>query len=209
MKTAGFAGRPSFRGDVTWLWARGARLLDKTGRRWTMTAPETVHAFEWLVDLRRRHKVVPGPNDLQGMGNLFFAGRSAMALGYANNLRDFYARPQLDWDVVPFPKATDGQRYTRETSDGVGLPEGAKQVEPGWTFVKWLISTEGARFFVIGRAVPARRTVANSADYLRPDTPQHEDLMRQGAGLLPPAAGDLDVQRRRADRAGLRGRHVQ
>ena len=178
MKTAALSGRPSFRGDVTWLWARGAKLLDESGRRWTMTAPETVRAFEWLVDLRRRHKVVPGPTDLQGMGNLFFAGRAAMALGYPNNLREFYARPQLDWDVVPFPKATDGQRYTRETADGVGLPEGAKQVEPGWTFIKWLTSTEGARFFVkAGRAVPARRSAANSPDYLRPDTPQHEDLI--------------------------------
>jgi ABC-type glycerol-3-phosphate transport system substrate-binding protein len=176
MRIAALSGRPSFRGDVTWLWARGAKLLDESGRRWTFTAPETVRAFEWLVDLRRRHKVVPGPNDLQGQGNLFFAGRAAMSLNFPNNVRELYARPQLDWDVAPFPKAIDGQRYTRETADGVGLPEGSKQVEPAWTFAKWLASADGARIFTrAGRAVPARRSAANSPDYLRPDTPQHEE----------------------------------
>jgi multiple sugar transport system substrate-binding protein len=178
MKTAALSGRPSFRGDLPWLWARGAKFLDESGRRWTFTAPETVRAYEWLVDLRRRHKVVPGPADLQGLGNTFFAGRAAMSLGYPNNLREFYSRPQLDWDVVPFPKAVDGQRYTRETADGVGLPEGTKQVEPAWTYVKWLTSAEGAKIFVkAGRAVPARRSAANSPEYLRPDTPQHEELI--------------------------------
>ncbi|HEX2324649.1 MAG TPA: extracellular solute-binding protein [Chloroflexota bacterium] len=176
MRTAALAGRPSFRGNLSWLWARGAKLLDESGRRWTFTAPETVRAFEWLVDLRRRHKVVPGPNDLQGQGNLFFAGRAAMSLNFPNNVRELYARPQLDWDVAPFPKALDGQRYTRETADGVGLPEGSKQVEPAWTFAKWLASADGARIFTrAGRAVPARRSAANSPDYLRPDTPQHEE----------------------------------
>ncbi|HEX2033136.1 MAG TPA: extracellular solute-binding protein [Chloroflexota bacterium] len=176
MRTAALAGRPSFRGNLSWLWAHGAQFLDGSGRRWTFTAPETVRAYEWLVDLRRRHKVVPGPTDLQGQGNLFFAGRAAMALNFPNNLRELYARPELEWDVAPFPKAVDGQRYTRETADGVGLPAGAKQVEPAWTFVKWLTSAEGAKIFTrAGRAVPARRSAATSPDYVRPDTPQHEE----------------------------------
>jgi multiple sugar transport system substrate-binding protein len=176
MKTVALSGRPSFRGNLSWLWARGAKFLDNSGRRWTFNIPETIRAYEWLVDLRRRWKVVPGPSDLQGLGNLFYAGRAAMSLNYPNNLRELYARPQLDWDVTHFPKGIDGQRYTRETADGVGLPEGLKQVEPAWTFLKWLVSADAAKVFTrAGRAVPARRSAAMSADYIRPDTPQHEE----------------------------------
>ena len=51
-----------------------------------------------------------------------------------------------------------------------------RRPEDGWTFVKYLVSVEGMRLQArLGRAVPARRSVANSPDYLRPDTPQHEE----------------------------------
>jgi multiple sugar transport system substrate-binding protein len=175
LRTSALHARPAFRGNLTWLWARGADFLDKNGR-WTFNSPATIKAYEWLIDLRRRHKVVPGPDDFRGQGNVFYAGRAAMALFFPNNLRELYSRPQLDWDIVPLPKAVDGKRYTRETADGVGMPEGGKQVEPAWTFIKWLCSVDGAKIFTrAGRAVPARRSAANNPDYIRPDTPQHED----------------------------------
>jgi ABC-type glycerol-3-phosphate transport system substrate-binding protein len=181
LKTVGLSGRPSFRGDLSWLWARGAKFLDASGRKWTFTAPETIRAYEWLVDLRRKYKVVPGPDDFKGAGNLLYAGVAAMSLNYPNNVRELYARPQLDWDVTHFPKAIDGQRYTRETADGTGLPMGGKQPEPAWTFIKWLASADGARIFTkAGRAVPARRSAANSPEFLRPDTPQHEENIVKG-----------------------------
>jgi multiple sugar transport system substrate-binding protein len=181
LKTVALSGRPSFRGNVSWLWARGAKFLDATGRKWTFNIPETIRAYEWLVDLRRKHKVVPGPDDFKGQGNLFYAGVAAMSFNYPNNVRDLYSRPQMDWDVTHFPKAIDGQRYTRETADGNGLPKGGKQPEPGWTFIKWLASVEGAKIFTkAGRAVPARKSAANSNEFVRPDTPQHEDNIVKG-----------------------------
>lgn len=181
LRTVGLSGRPSFRGNVSWLWARGAKFLDSTGRRWTFNIPETIRAYEWLVDLRRKHKVVPGPDDFKGAGNLLYAGVAAMSLNYPNNVRDLYSRPQLDWDVTHFPKALDGQRYTRETADGTGLPMGGKQPEPAWTFIKWLASAEGAKIFTkAGRAVPARKSAANSPEFIRPDTPYHEENIVKG-----------------------------
>jgi multiple sugar transport system substrate-binding protein len=178
MKTVGLAGRPSFRGNLGFLWTAGAKLLDSTGRRWTFNIPETVQAYEWLVALRFRHRVIPGPNDFQGLGNPFLAGRAAMWSAFAVSRPDILARADTvpDWDVTVYPKAPNGERYTRETSDGVGLPAQPKQMEAGWTFVKYLASVEGMKVQArLGRAVPARRSVANSPDYIRPDTPQHEE----------------------------------
>ena len=179
LRTAALHARPSFRSNVSWLWARGADFLDKNGK-WAFTTPANIRAYEWLVDLRRRHKVIPGPDDTAGAftGNGFLNGRAAMWLSFPNNLRELYTRPQLETDMVPFPKAVDGKRYTRETADGVGMPEGGKQPEPAWTYIKWLASADGAKIFnKAGRAVPARRSAANAPDFLRPDTPQHEEVI--------------------------------
>jgi ABC-type glycerol-3-phosphate transport system substrate-binding protein len=179
LRTAALHARPSFRSNLSWLWARGADFLDKNGK-WSFNTPTNLRAYEWLVDLRRRHKVIPGPDDTAGAftGNGFLNGRAAMWLSFPNNLRELYTRPQLDTDMVPFPKAVDGKRYTRETADGVGMPEGGKQPEPAWTYIKWLASADGAKIFnKAGRAVPARRSAANAPDFLRPDTPQHEDVI--------------------------------
>jgi ABC-type glycerol-3-phosphate transport system substrate-binding protein len=90
--------------------------------------------------------------------------------------QDIVARQELDWDVTHFPKAPNGQRYTRETSDGVGLPSNTKDAGQAWVFVTYICSLEGQKEFArLGRAVPSRRSVANSPEYLRPDTPQHEE----------------------------------
>jgi ABC-type glycerol-3-phosphate transport system substrate-binding protein len=177
LRTAALHARPTFRSDLSWLWSRGADFLDKNGK-WSLNTPANLRAYEWFVDLRRKYKIMPGPDDTAGAftGNGFLNGRAAMWLSFPNNLRELYTRPQLDTDIVPFPKAIDGKRYTRETADGVGMPEGGKQVEPAWTYIKWLASAEGAKIFnKAGRAVPARRSAANSPDFLRPDTPQHEE----------------------------------
>jgi ABC-type glycerol-3-phosphate transport system substrate-binding protein len=178
MTTAGLASRPAFRNNLGLLWMAGAKLRDNSGQRWTFTIPETVQAYEWLVALRTRHRVVPGPSDFPGLGNPFLAGRAAMWSAFASSRPDILARPDTlpDWDVTVYPKAPDGERYTRETSDGVGLPARPRQPEDGWAFVKYLASIEGMRLQArLGRAVPARRSVANSPDYVRPDTPQHEE----------------------------------
>jgi multiple sugar transport system substrate-binding protein len=178
MRSAGLATRPTFRGNLGFLWSMGAKLLDTAGRRWLFDSPETIRAYEWLLSLRFRHQVVPGPDDFRGAGNPFLAGRAAMWSAFAASRPDILARPDTlpEWDVTHYPKAPDGERYTRETSDGVGLPASARRPETGWTFVKYLASPEGMRLqATLGRAVPARRSVATGADYLRPDTPQHEE----------------------------------
>jgi multiple sugar transport system substrate-binding protein len=178
MRTVGLAARPAFRGSLTFLWSAGARFLDDSGKRWTVSAPETVRAYEWFVDLRRRHQVLPGPQDFQGAGNPFLAGRAAMWSAFAVVRPDILARADTvpEWDVTHYPKAADGKRYTRETSDGLGMPAQPKQLEAGWRFIKYLASAEGMKVQAkLGRAVPARKSVANSADYVRPDTPQHEE----------------------------------
>jgi multiple sugar transport system substrate-binding protein len=178
MRTAGLATRPAFRGSMAFLWSAGARFLDDSGKRWTMTAPETVRAYEWFVDLRRRHQVVPGPTDFQGQGNPFLAGRGAMWSAFAVVRPDILARAAEvpEWDVTHYPKTPDGKRYTRETSDGLGMAAQPKQTDAGWAFIKYLASTDGMKVQAkLGRAVPARKSVASSPDYIRPDTPQHEE----------------------------------
>jgi multiple sugar transport system substrate-binding protein len=178
MRTAGLATRPQFRGNLGFLWTMGARFLDQSGRRWTFNTPETIRAYEWLVSLRFRHHVIPGADDFRGVGNPFLAGRAAMWSAFAVVRPDILARQDVlaDWDVTHYPKAPNGERFTRETSDGIGMPATPRQPEAGWTFVKYLASVEGMKVqAALGRAVPARRSVANSAEYIRPDTPQHEE----------------------------------
>jgi hypothetical protein len=58
LKTVGLNNAPRFRVNLSFLWSFGARLLDDKGR-WEVNTPETVRAYQWLADLRHRHKVIP------------------------------------------------------------------------------------------------------------------------------------------------------
>ena len=179
MTTAGFASRPAFRNNLGLLWMAGAKLRDSSGQRWTFNVPETVRAYEWLVALRTRHRVVPGPSDFPGVGNPFLAGRAAMWSAFASSRPDILARPDTvpDWDVT---RVSQGARRRALHPRDVGRRRPARAAaasrSDGWAFVKYLASIEGMRLQArLGRAVPARRSVANSPDYVRPDTPQHEE----------------------------------
>ena len=201
MRTAALAGRPSFRGDLSWLWARGAKLLDESGRAVDLHRPRDGARLRVAGRPPAPPQGRPRPQRPPGPGQpLLRRPRGDVRSASPTSVRELYARPQLDWDVAPFPKALDGQRYTRETADGVGLPGGVEAGGAGLD-VRQVAGLGGGGEDLQpapGGPSPPGARAANSPEYLRPDTPQHEETDRQGPGVLPPAAGDLDVQRRRA-----------
>lgn len=85
----------------------------------------------------------------------------------------------VNWDILHMPKNSQGNRWTRQSFDGWAVPSSAPEFkkEPAWGFIKSMLSADGqTRITELGRAMPARPTIALSEAFIRDDTPENENV---------------------------------
>ncbi len=168
---------------MPFIYTMGGRYVDLEKKKCMLNTPESIEAVQFFVDLRLKHHVTPLSTEFSGMGStdLFREGKIAMNLTGPWWFPDLRAIPEdeLRWDVLHFPKnPATGERYTRQSWDAMAIGEGTENVEAAWRYIKFVLAPEGqARIARLGRAMPARPSVANSPAFLNPDLPPaHEEV---------------------------------
>jgi multiple sugar transport system substrate-binding protein len=131
-----------------WFWAsfvltNGGSILDKEGKRLTINTPEGREAFQFIVDLIHRHRVMAAPG-MQIPPNPFQAGATAMQVAGAFTLarnNDLARQAGFRYDVVRFPRKKIRTTAATMVQNGVAAP--SKVPEATWELVKFLASREG------------------------------------------------------------------
>ena len=114
----------------------------------TSDAPAMVEAFEWLISLTTKYRVMAtGPMLQEAFGdanvqNAFLNGKLAMySLSGGNTfaLAQAVAQQRLPIAYAPLPafKAVNAG----QAADDNGIPKGAKHPEESWAFIKWSADT--------------------------------------------------------------------
>ena len=152
-----------------WIWMNGGDILDPTGQsaEGFFNSPATEEALRFLIDLRRRHRVVPNEGPASDQGNLttlFYSGRvGMMATGHWSliGMKPYMATGELSIGVAPLPTPPGGRHTTVIYAAGWCVPRVTKHPEWAVRLAAFLSSEEAARIrtaFAIG--VPARQVVA-------------------------------------------------
>jgi len=160
---------------LPWVWGSGGRLLDDARTQCLLDSPEAIDGLAFYMDLRWRHHVAPQPGEFHQMGQdlMFISGRVAMLLTGAYKM-PLLRQTTMRWDVAPLPSGPAGP-VTRVTWDCLAIPADAAEPDAAWTFIRYVTGPEGQRLLArAGRSVPAR--IAGQADFVRPDTPQREEV---------------------------------
>jgi multiple sugar transport system substrate-binding protein len=142
-----YSGMP-FTPGTHWFWASflltaGGHVLDKSGQRLTLNTPEGRDAFQFMVDLVHRHRVMP-PIGTQLPPTPFPAGATAMEVSGAFTLArnsDFGRRAGFRYDVVRFPRRKSRTTTATMVENGVAAP--SKVPEAAWELIKFLGGREG------------------------------------------------------------------
>ncbi len=161
LKKAGFM--PNFGNSWLYMYAfqNNADFMSKDGRTCTINTPETREALQFMVD---GYQIVGGferakafESGFLGKENdAFVIGKVAMKIDGDWILNDLsrYA-PQIELGVAPPPVPDDRYakrgRFANEKDQYVtwvggfslAIPKGARNVEDGWTYIKFATSTEG------------------------------------------------------------------
>jgi multiple sugar transport system substrate-binding protein len=181
--TRGAFPLPGWVYHMPFIMTMGGQYVDLENKKCMLDTPESIEAVQYYVDLRLKHHVCPYTTEFSGMGttDLFREGQLGMHLTGPWWFPDLRAIPEeeLRWDCLHFPKnPSTGERYVRQSWDGMAIGAGTEHVEQAWKYIKFVLSTEGqSRIAQLGRAMPARPSVAASEAFLDPNQqPAHEEV---------------------------------
>ncbi len=161
---------------LPYLWIFGGDIVDPAARSCTVNSPEGIRTLQWLRDLRYRLHVSPTPAEFTGAaGAIFMTGKLGMEINGPWRM-PFMRETDVDWDIWHVPVGPGGERWSRGTWDGLAMYRHSKVKEAAWRWIRYATGKPGQHEVArAGRAVPPRRSEALSPDFIRPDTPQHEE----------------------------------
>lgn len=154
----GLASNPTWGDVVLFIYQHGGELFQ-------FDDPLTEEAIQWYADLALVHGVMPRPKDVL-YGNtygMFQEEKAAMWIGYLGSRNGRGSSIgiggpwRFNWGVVPLPG--DQTEATMYWGRGYYITSRTAHVEEAWAWIQYLSSQ------LIGRALPARRSVAESSGF--------------------------------------------
>jgi multiple sugar transport system substrate-binding protein len=184
-KRFGF-GIPYFNFGLTPFWySNGTSVLKDNLKESNLSDPKFLEAVKFIHGLVQENGVSPDPanTDPNAVFQLFASGKIAMTGGGHWPMQFFKANQFSDYDVVPWPKKT--VQRTVFGAAGYGISSRTKQKALAWELIKELASIESEHQAAgLGVAIPARRAVAESPEFLA--QPEHAALFYQSLGYAAP-----------------------
>jgi len=101
--------------------------------------PETIEAFQWLCDLRWKHKVSPLPDTIQGRPQPFLEGNVAIDFNLGAPAFADLLEEKFDYAVVPTPTGSSG-RYQFVGGSALGIPLNAKNKHISYELMRFMLS---------------------------------------------------------------------
>lgn len=151
------------------VWQNSGPIVDDplTPRRLTLTRPPSLEAFQWFVDLRQVHAVVPGRAEeaSQDSESRFMAGTTAMYLNSRRGTPSYREITAFSWDIAPLPKGRTSAGILH--SDAYCLSAATRDKAAAWSFIEFANSVPGQTIVAgSGRTVPSLKAVAESDAFL-------------------------------------------
>lgn len=156
------------------VWQNGGPIVDDPDqpRRMTLTRPPSLEAFQWFVDLRQVHGVVPDRVEeaAQDSESRFIAGTTAMFFNSRRGTPTYREIESFTWDVAPLPERKEEASILH--SDAYCMSAATKNKDAAWAFIEFANSVAGQTIIAgSGRTVPSLISVAESEAFLESDQP--------------------------------------
>jgi multiple sugar transport system substrate-binding protein len=181
-----------------WIWQNGGKLWDLDAKESYFNAPEAVGAIQFLVDMVRKDKVMPTPDQNNSDGEFFAAGRVGIRAAGRFILQSI-EESKFEVGMVVAP---NGPKTNKTRGDDLAhsIPIKSKRQDLGWNFAKLWTSDDGQKIVLTTRrSYTARRSFAESEwmkENLLPWEDQQtyiEGLERTGVYEAPGRANEVEA----------------
>ena len=173
----GLAAIPSaLTNSAPWVWAAGGEILSKDGTKVLLDQAPAVEAFQFLQDLRQKHRLIPEMGETGGVtgNNIFFNGFAAMNI--AGAAFTAMARRMIQgfrWNVCPFPAGRAGRFSATGGTQGSSwlIPAATASKNEAWAFTRFLSGEEMQQRITKSGLIGARKSAAATARQLNGGQP--------------------------------------
>ncbi|MEZ5201669.1 MAG: sugar ABC transporter substrate-binding protein [Micropruina glycogenica] len=165
--------------------SNGGQFQDADGK-FVFAGPESVQAFQYIVDLINKYKVSPAASNTNDNGDFtrdqFLQGKIALFQSGVYNLKNVADGAKFEWGIVPMPA---GPKGAVSVVNSVIVCGNAKSKSPEATakVLQWLGAQQGASFIgKSGAALPAVISAQQSfKDYWAAQQVDPSQFAKQGA----------------------------
>ena len=161
-------------GYLPFVYGNGGAQMDKDRKRILLDQPQTIAAFEWMVDNIYKHRIMPKPGEMRrapGQNDDFMTGRVGMFIGGTWRLSDYTLMKDFQWDMTHVPLSpTTKKRGTTFNENPVSIPKFIKNPEAAWLLARFLNEEKAEK--IMGeskRKAPTLKTaVTDPNGFLKP-----------------------------------------
>ena len=145
----------------------GGAFFDEQVTKAVLDSPDTRKAFQFLLDLQNRYRVVPTMQELEGEDKfksgvqMFMTNRIGMFIAPSFILATLDEIKEFKWEVAPIPVRQGYPRVSLFATGNVAISSQCKNPEVAWEFAKFIAGREGTAIFGRGRnCIPPIKEVA-------------------------------------------------
>lgn len=158
----------------------GARRFNDNLTRCLLDSPEAKRAFQFLVDLGSKYKVIPSlaaipkGEQYQTAMEMFMTGKVAMYITTTSQLEALGKIKGFSWDVGPIPRFGQIKRTGSPGINTMAIYSKTKHPKEAWEFVKFVCGPDGQK--LLGKnCIPAHKAIAYK--YWLTPPPEHLRIM--------------------------------
>lgn len=129
---------------INYMWQAGGDYFNEDKTALLFDSPKTEQGLQFMHDLMYKDKIAPDPSitSIQKPVDLFSSGQLAMYQDSMGNIVRFTGAKDLNWGIAYLPEGPEN-RLGRIGATGLAIPEGSKNKEAAWEFIKYVNGNEG------------------------------------------------------------------
>ncbi len=169
-----------------WVWNFGGRIMNTETLTPQLTNPNTIKAFEFMVDLMTKYHAAPTPQRTASLGDFpFKTGQVAMVSDGSWMIADYMESCGFDWDITLFPKVV--KQTTSINGVAHAINPSTKNLEAALKFVEFMNSYEAQELLAKTQtSIPINKEVFEKV-YMKLDTPKiNREIIRKAIATSRP-----------------------
>jgi multiple sugar transport system substrate-binding protein len=150
---------------MNFLYANGGAILSDDKTKCTLDQPQSIQAFQFLVDMIYKDKVSQQPPAMGDDPTVFFQqGKAAMITTGSWNVGPYSKDLKFKWGIAPLPKSPNtGNRVSVIHGLGNVISAKTKHPDEAWEFVKFMANQPGQQILAdTGTQIPTLEGLAKN-----------------------------------------------
>ncbi len=139
--------------------AWGTDIFNEDETECIVNSEATVEFLNWYLDAIQTHHIHPSADLIEGLGNLFVSGSSAMISSFPGIIDQFDG--SFQWEISPYPMGgSDGAHTLNVGGSAFSIPSESPHPEQAWEWVKFNASDEAHGHWAQRGIINARRSTS-------------------------------------------------